>query len=400
MIRHCLANNYKTLHNSITISKAKDCLLYDTKGNEYIDFVSGYSSVNIGHCNNRLLQKVSLQMNKLCHTSRFMENPYTNSFSNYITTLFGYDKVLPMNSGVEAGETAVKLVRKYAHSRGVSSSVSKILFPKGNFWGRSITACSTQDNRNNHFGPYTPGFEIVDYDNIPVLEEKLQDPTVIAYFMEPLQGEAGIIVPTQGYLKRVRELCDKYNKILIFDEIQSGLGRTGKLLTSYYEDVKPDVLLLGKALSGGITPISCVLANDTLMSVMQPGSHGSTFGGNPLACSVAEETLKIILEENLSNRSYFLGTEFKREIQDIEHPDIVDVRGMGLMIGIEFRTSFICDMFIEYMLKHNIIVNKTKNKVVRITPPLTIKETQLEHFVDAIKQFYVNEKKEYICFTL
>lgn len=399
MIRNSLANNYKTFHNRIIIKRAKDCILYDMKGNEYIDFISGYSSVNIGHCHNRLLQKIPLQINELCHTSRFIENPYTNSFSNFITTLFGYDKVLPMNSGVEAGETAVKLLRKYAHSRGISSSVSKILFPTGNFWGRSITACSTQDNKKDCFAPYTPGFDIVDYDNIQSLEKKLQDPTVIGYFMEPLQGEGGIIVPTQGYLKKVRELCDKYNKILIFDEIQCGLGRTGKLLTSYYEDVKPDILLLGKALSGGITPISCVLANDTIMSVMEPGSHGSTFGGNPLACSIAEETLKIILEENLSNRSFFLGNKLKKEIQDIEHEDIIDVRGLGLMIGIEFRTSFICDMFIEHMLDHNIIVNKTKEKIVRITPPLTIKETQLKYFIDVMKTFYI-EKKDIMCFTL
>ncbi|XP_053407507.1 ornithine aminotransferase, mitochondrial-like [Mercenaria mercenaria] len=288
------AHNYAPL--GVALNKGQGVFVWDVDGNKYFDFLSAYSAVNQGHCHPRIIKALVDQAHKLTLTSRAFYNNLLGEYEQYITNLFGYDKVLPMNTGVEGGETACKLARKWAYKvKGITKNHAKIIFAEGNFWGRTLAAVSssTDPSAYEDYGPYMPGFEIVPYNDLEALELKLKDPNVCAFMVEPIQGEAGVVVPHEGYLKGVRDLCTKYNVLWIADEVQTGLARTGKRLAVDHENVKPDILILGKALSGGVLPVSAVLADDTVMMTIRPGEHGSTYGGNPLACTVAMESLKV-----------------------------------------------------------------------------------------------------------
>jgi ornithine--oxo-acid transaminase len=305
------AHNYKPI--PVVLSKGEGVYLWDVDGKKYFDFLSAYSAVNQGHCHPEILKVLKSQANKLTLTSRAFYNDVLGVYEKYITDLFKYDKVLAMNTGVEGGETAIKLARKWGYlKKKIPHNEARIVFANGNFWGRTLAAISSSDDPSSYkdFGPYMPGYDIIPYNDLISLEEKLKNHNTAAFMIEPIQGEAGVILPDEGYLSSVRLLCSKYNVLLIIDEVQTGLGRTGKMLASDYEKVRADILILGKALSGGVLPSSAVLANDEIMLCINPGEHGSTFGGNPLASSVCMAALKVIVDENLSNNSYLLGEKF------------------------------------------------------------------------------------------
>ena len=301
----CSAHNYHPL--PVVLSRGSGVHVWDVDGKQYLDFLSAYSAVNQGHCHPRIIDALKKQASVLTLTSRAFHNDQFGSYAQYITTLFGYDKVLPMNSGVEACETAVKLARKWAYEvKGVPPNSATVVFAKNNFWGRSLAAVSSSTDAESYsnFGPFLPGFKIVPFDDVIALESVFkEDPNIAAFMVEPIQGEAGVVVPGEEYIKSVRSLCDQYNILFIADEVQTGLCRTGKMLACDHADVKPDILCLGKALSGGTMPISAVLANDNVMLVIKPGQHGSTFGGNPLACCVATEALKVLIDERLAENA-------------------------------------------------------------------------------------------------
>ena len=380
------AHNYKSL--PVCIKKAHGIYLTDTNNKKYLDFLSSYSAVNQGHCHPRIYNTLLKQANTLTLTSRAYHNDKLGSYMKFITNLFGYDKVLPMNTGVEAGETAIKIARKWGYnSKNIPPNQAQIIFPKNNFWGRTITACSTSTDPSCYidFGPFTKGFETVNYNDINALEKKFyKNPYIVAYMMEPIQGEAGVIIPDNGYLQKVKELCNKYNVLMIADEIQTGLGRTGKMLACNYEDVQPDILCLGKALSGGFMPISAVLANNDIMKHITPGTHGSTFGGNPLSSAIATEALKIIIEEDLCNNSYIMGKQFRDVINNINKDFIIECRGKGLLNAIEFESNEIADRFCYEILKNGMITKVTHGNIVRLSPPLTINQHELNKAIDII----------------
>jgi len=331
------AHNYHPL--DVVIDRGKGVWVWDVEGKKYMDFLSAYSAVNQGHCHPKIIQALIEQSQKLTLTSRAFYNSVLGIYEKYITELFGYDKVLPMNTGVEGGETAVKLARRWAYDvKGVPRYEAKVIFAEGNFWGRTLAAISssTDSNCRDGFGPYMPGFEIIPYNDLNALEKALLDPNVAAFMVEPVQGEAGVVVPDEGYLKGAYELCQKHNALLICDEVQTGLGRTGKMLASDHEGVKPDILILGKALSGGVMPVSAVLARDEIMLTIKPGQHGSTFGGNPLASRVAIAALEVLQEENLPENANRLGKIFRAEMSKMAetYPFITQVRGKGLLNAI------------------------------------------------------------------
>ena len=291
--------------------------VWDCEGKKYFDFLSAYSAVNQGHCHPKIINALINQSKKLTLTSRAFYNSALGPYEKFICDLFGYDKVLPMNTGVEGGETANKLARKWGYlKKGIPENKARIIFAKGNFWGRTLAAISSSDDPLSYkdFGPYMPGYDLIPYNDLEALETELKDFNVAAFMVEPIQGEAGVVVPDKGYLEGVRRLCDKYNVLYIADEVQTGIGRTGKLLASDYENAKPDLLILGKALSGGVFPVSAVLANNEVMMCIKPGEHGSTFGGNPLACAVAQAALEVIIEEKLAENAYNLGEYFREEL--------------------------------------------------------------------------------------
>ena len=380
------AKNYKSI--GICIKKAKGIYLTDIYDNKYIDFISSYSAVNQGHCHSRLTNTIIEQSSKLTLTSRAYHNNILGPYMNFITDLFKYDKILPMNTGVEAGETAIKIARKWGYNyKNVPENKAEIIFPTNNFWGRTITACSTSTNIScyNQFGPFTDGFDIVPYNNIEKLEDKfLKNPNIVAYMLEPIQGEAGIIIPYNGYLRDVKYLCEKYNILMIADEVQTGLGRTGKLLACDYEDVKPDILCLGKALSGGYMPISAVLANNNIMKYITPGTHGSTFGGNPLACSIAIEALKIINDEKLVENSYNMGEYFRKELKNIKNNNIIDIRGKGLLNAIELKNKIIANKFCNNLIENGLLTSITHGNIIRLSPPLIININEINKSLDII----------------
>tara|TARA_Y100000816_G_C26077988_1_gene567705 strand:+ start:83 stop:1288 length:1206 start_codon:yes stop_codon:yes gene_type:complete len=371
-----VARNYNTY--PLTIYKGKDIFLYDTNGNKYYDFMAGYSAVNQGHCHPRIVNTLTEQAKELTLCSRAFGNDKLAEYSEYMCKLFNYDKILPTNTGVEAGETAIKLARSWAYNvKNIDKYKAKIIFAENNFWGRTITAASssTDPNAYENFGPFTPGFIQVPYNDIDALTKVFQNNHEIsAIMLEPIQGEAGIIIPDQDYLKKVRSLCNKYNVLLICDEVQSGLGRMGSLLASQYFDVKPDVLLLGKALSGGMFPVSAVLADDSVMDCMYPNTHGSTFGGNPLASVVAMESIRTILEEKMIENSNRIGRDFKHELELISSfsDKIKDIRGLGLMNAIEFDDDKNAKRFVQLLIENGILTKTTKENTVRLTPPLTL----------------------------
>lgn len=374
----------------MVLSKGEGVFVWDVDGNKYFDFLSAYSAVNQGHCHPKIIQALHHQSQRITLTSRAFHNDQLGPFEKYITELLGFDRVLPMNTGVEGGETAIKLARKWGYTvKGIPSNQAKIVFASGNFWGRTIAAISSSQDPESYgdFGPFVPGFEIVPYNDLDALDKALQDGHVAAFMVEPIQGEAGVIVPDENYLAGVRALCSKYNVLWIADEVQTGLGRTGKMLCSEHAGVKPDILILGKALGGGVFPVSAVLTNHEVMNVLHPGQHGSTFGGNPLACAVAMAALKVLVDENLAENAEKLGQVFRNRLQMIKASIVSDVRGKGLLNAIDIvpfgngKTAYdVC-----LALKANgLLAKQTHTHTIRFAPPLTITQEQIEMAADII----------------
>ena len=384
------AHNYKPI--PVVLSKGEGVYLWDVDGKKYFDFLSAYSAVNQGHCHPEILKVLNLQANKLTLTSRAFYNDVLGVYEKYITNLFKYDKVLPMNTGVEGGETAIKLARKWGYlKKKIPHNKARIVFANGNFWGRTLAAISSSDDPSSYkdFGPYMPGYDIIPYNDLISLEEKLKNHNTAAFMIEPIQGEAGVIVPDEGYLSSVRSLCSKHNVLLIIDEVQTGLGRTGKMLASDHEKVRADILILGKALSGGVLPASAVLANNEIMLCIKPGEHGSTFGGNPLASSVCMAALKVIVDENLSNNSYLLGEKFRSSLKSyIDKSSIVlSIRGKGLLNAIEIDNNKKNDLAWEICLKlkeKGLLAKPTHGNIIRFAPPLVITEEELDKCIQII----------------
>ena len=374
------AHNYHPI--PVVLSKGNGIYVWDVEGNRYYDFLSAYSAVNQGHCNERILDSLTSQAHKLTLTSRAFHNNVLGVYEKYITKLFGFDKVLPMNTGVEGGETANKLARKWGYiKKGIKENKARIIFARGNFWGRTLAAISSSDDPSSYkgFGPYMPGYDLIAYNDLNALENELKDPNVCAFMVEPIQGEAGVIVPDTGYLSSVRKICDKYNVLFIADEVQTGIGRTGKLLACDHENVKPDILILGKALSGGVYPVSAVLCNDDIMLCIQPGEHGSTFGGNPLACAVAKTALEVVIDENLSDNANLMGNIFREELNKLNSSIIKEIRGKGLLNAIEIKkTSSISAWEICMLLKNKgLLAKPTHGNIIRFAPPLIINKKEI-----------------------
>jgi ornithine--oxo-acid transaminase len=394
------AHNYHPL--DVVIDKGKGVWVWDVESKKYLDFLSAYSAVNQGHCHPKIINALTEQANKLTLTSRAFYNSVLGEYEKYITGYFGYDKVLPMNTGVEGDETAVKLARKWAYEvKGIPQYEAKIIFCEGNFHGRTMTAvsASTDPECKDGFGPYLPGIEIVPFNNLNALETALQDPNVAAFLVEPIQGEAGVVVPDDGYLKKAHELCKEKNVLLICDEVQTGLARTGKLLASEHDGVRPDILILGKALSGGVIPISAVLADDDVMLTIKPGQHGSTFGGNPLAGKVAIAALEVLKEENLAENAENLGNYFRSEMQKIvDELDIITlVRGKGLLNAIVIKPTSTgktaWDVCVE--LKNNgLLAKPTHGDIIRFAPPLVITREEIDFAIKTIRNVLVKFEQE------
>lgn len=382
------AHNYHPL--PVVLAKGKGIFVWDIDGKQYYDFLSAYSAVNQGHCHPKIIDALTQQAQRLTLTSRAFYNDALGEFEQYITQLFGYNKVLMMNTGVEGGETAIKLARKWAYEvKGVEPNKAKIIFAENNFMGRTIAAisASTDPSSYTNFGPFVPEFYKIPYNNIDALEQALQDKNVAAFFVEPIQGEAGVIVPEENYLKKIRTLCTQYNVLMIADEVQTGLARTGKMLACDHEQIKPDILILGKALSGGVMPVSAVLANDEIMLTIKPGEHGSTFGGNPLACKVAHAALEVIKEENLAENAMQMGEIFRHELK-INHPKIKEIRGKGLLNAIEIDNT--SDKHLAWnicikMKENGLLAKPTHGNIIRFAPPLVIQKTELLEALKIIK---------------
>jgi ornithine--oxo-acid transaminase len=382
------AHNYHPL--PVVLSKGEGVYVWDVDGKKYYDFLSAYSAVNQGHCHPKIVMALKLQADTLTLTSRAFHNDVLGNYEKYITDLFGYDKVLPMNTGVEGGETANKLARKWGYlQKGIEKNKARIIFANGNFWGRTLAAISSSDDPSSYegFGPYMPGYDLIPYNDLESLETQLKDPNVCAFMVEPIQGEAGVVVPDQGYLSGVRRLCTKYNVLFIADEVQTGIARTGKMLATDYEDARPDLLILGKALSGGVFPVSAVLADDEIMLCIKPGEHGSTFGGNPLACRVAQAALEVVVEENLAENAYRLGKLFRKELRAINSEMITLVRGKGLLNAIVIKPKEGKEAW-DVCLKlrdNGLLAKPTHGDIIRFAPPLVITEKQLLDCVEIIK---------------
>lgn len=400
------AHNYHPL--DVVIDRGKGVWVWDVEGKKYMDFLSAYSAVNQGHCHPKIIDAFSRQANKLTLTSRAFYNSVLGNYEKYITELFGYDKVLPMNTGVEGGETAIKLARKWAYKvKGVPDQKAKIIFAEGNFHGRTlaIISASTDPDARDGFGPYMPGYEIIPYNNLDALSEAVKDPNVAAFMVEPIQGEAGVYVPDEGYLKSVEKICRDNNVLLICDEVQTGLARTGKMLASDHENVRPDILILGKALSGGVMPVSAVLADDEIMLTIQPGEHGSTFGGNPLACEVAMAALEVLREENLAENADHLGKLFRSELSKLmeKHSFVTMVRGRGLLNAVviepqgDDKTAW---EFCVELKKKGLLAKPTHGNIIRFAPPLVITEEEIMWAVGVIEEvmseFVEQEKAEMV----
>ena len=383
------AHNYHPL--PVVLSRGEGVFVWDVEGNKYYDFLSAYSAVNQGHSHPKILQALKEQADILTLTSRAFHNNTLGEYEKYITEYFGYDKVLPMNTGVEGGETANKLARKWGYmKKGIPNNKARIIFAKGNFWGRTLAAISSSDDPLSYegFGPYMPGYDLVPYDNLEALEKEFKDPNVAAFMVEPIQGEAGVVVPSEGYLSGVRELCDKYQVLFIADEVQTGIGRTGKLLATDYEDARPDILVLGKALSGGVFPVSAVLADNDIMMCIKPGEHGSTYGGNPLANKVAIAALEVIKQERLSENAQILGNILRDELEKINSDMVTIVRGKGLLNAIVIKPKNGKDAW-DVCLKlrdNGLLAKPTHGDIIRFAPPLVITEKQLYECISIIKK--------------
>ena len=381
------AHNYHPI--PVVLEKGEGIYLWDVEGKKYLDFLSGYSAVNQGHCHPKIIQALTQQAQKLTLTSRAFHNNLLGQYEQYITQYFQYDKVLPMNTGVEGGETAIKLARRWAYAKkGVAENKAKILFAEGNFWGRTLAAISSSTDPSSYhqFGPFMPGFELVPYNNTEALEKALQDPNVAAFMVEPIQGEAGVVIPDEGYLTKVRALCTQYNVLFIADEIQTGLARTGKMLACDHANVRPDILILGKALSGGTVPVSAVLADDFIMMNIKPGEHGSTYGGNPLACAVAMAALDVLKEESLADNAERMGQLLRAKLEQLQSPYIKTIRGKGLLnaIVINHPNPDAAWELCLLLKERGLLAKPTHGDKIRFAPPLMINEEQINESVAII----------------
>jgi len=381
------AHNYHPL--PVVLERGEGVYLYDVDGKKYFDFLSGYSAVNQGHCHPAIIEALQKQASKLTLTSRAFHNNLLGEYEKYITNYFGYDKVLPMNTGVEGGETAIKLARRWGYNvKGIAENKAKIIFAEGNFWGRTLAAISSSTDPSSFkgFGPYMPGFGLVPYNDLVALEEALKDKEVAAFMVEPIQGEAGVVIPDDGYLKAVRDLCDKYNVLFIADEIQTGLARTGKMLACDHENVKPDILILGKALSGGTLPISAVLANNEIMMQILPGEHGSTYGGNPLACAVAIKSLEVLKSEKMAENAAKMGERLRAGLANLHSPFITTIRGKGLLNAIVIKhenPDASWDLCL-HLKDLGLLAKPTHGDKIRFAPPLIITEKQIDEAIAII----------------
>lgn len=381
------AHNYHPL--PVVLAKGKGIFMWDCEGKRYFDFLSAYSAVNQGHCHPKITQALTDQANTLELTSRAFYNNVLGSYEKFVTEYFGFDRVLPMNTGAEGDETALKLTRKWAYKvKGIPENQAKIICCENNFHGRtiSIISMSTDPQARDDFGPFTPGFVTIPYNDLPALEKALEDPYVAGFLVEPIQGEAGVYVPEEGYLKKAYELCKAKNVLFIADEVQTGIARTGKMLACDWEGVKPDVLILGKALSGGVFPVSAVLANDDIMLTIHPGEHGSTFGGNPIACKVAMAALTVIKEENLVENAFKMGQIFREELKKVNSPMVELVRGKGLLNAavikpMNGKTAW--DVCLK-MRDNGLLAKPTHDHIIRFAPPLVINEAEIREAVAII----------------
>jgi ornithine--oxo-acid transaminase len=384
------AHNYHPL--GVVLERGEGHKVWDAEGKEYFDFLSAYSAVNQGHCHPRIVKALTDQAQKLTLTSRAFYNNVLGQYEKYITEYFGYDKVLPMNTGAEADETALKLIRKWGYKvKGIPQNEAKIIVAAENFHGRTITiiSMSTDPEARNDFGPYTPGFITIPYNDIDALETELKkDKNIAGFIVEPIQGEAGVFVPDEGYLTKAAALCKEHNVLFVADEVQTGIARTGKMLAVDHEGVRPDVLILGKALSGGVIPVSAVLADDDIMLTIKPGEHGSTFGGFPLAGVVAMEALQVVKDENLVEKAEKLGKIFRAEISKIDSPMIELVRGKGLLNAVVIKPTngkTAMDVCIK-MAENGVLAKPTHDHIIRFAPPLVITEDELMKAIQIIKE--------------
>jgi ornithine--oxo-acid transaminase len=384
------AHNYHPL--PVVLSRGERCYLWDVDGKRYFDFLSAYSAVNQGHCHPKIVNALKEQAERLCLTSRAFFNDSLGPYEKYIHDYFGYDKVLPMNSGAEAVETALKLARKWGYlKKNIPLNEALIVTCENNFHGRTITivSISTDQDARAHYGPYTPGFEVIPYNDVKALSRLLEEKgdAIAGFLVEPIQGEAGVYVPDEGYLKACYDLCKKHNVLFIADEVQTGIARTGKMLCCDHEGVRPDIVILGKAISGGVLPVSAVLADDAIMLTIKPGQHGSTFGGFPLACRVATAALGVVKEEHLAEKAEYLGNIFRGEMKKIESPLIKQVRGKGLLNAIVIEPhqgKEAWDLCLK-MAENGLLAKPTHQHIIRFAPPLVITEEELREAVEIIR---------------
>lgn len=381
------AHNYHPL--DVVIDKAEGIWVYDVEGNKYMDCLAAYSAVNQGHCHPRIVNALKEQADKVTLTSRAFRNSQLPMLYKELSELTGYPMVLPMNSGAEAVETALKAARKWGNKiKGVEEGKQEIIACTNNFAGRtiSIISFSTEEQYKDGFGPLTPGFKIVEYGNAQELKDAIT-PNTVAFIVEPIQGEGGVIVPPEGYLKKTSEICRENNVLFIADEIQSGLGRSGKLFAFNYEGITPDMVTIGKALSGGVYPVSAVLGRSDVLGVFNPGDHGSTFGGNPLGAAVAREAIKVLIEENLIEKSYELGEYFREQLRTVESPYVKVIRGKGLFIGVELHDSANgARRFCEALMERGILAKETHDNVIRFAPPLVITKEEIDWAMERIRE--------------
>lgn len=381
------AHNYHPL--PVVLNRGEGVFLYDVDGKKYFDFLSGYSAVNQGHCHPKIIASLIEQAKKLTLTSRAFHNNLLGEFEKYITDYFGYDKVLPVNSGVEAVETAIKLSRKWAYEvKGIEAGKAKLIVCEGNFHGRTINVISFSSDpiAKKNYGPFVEGYEIIPFNDLPALEKAFQDENAAAFLFEPLQGEAGVVVPDEGYFKGIKSLCTRYNVLMVADEIQTGLARTGKLLACDHENVRPDILILGKALSGGVLPVSAVLCDDEIMLTIKPGEHGSTYGGNPLACAVAITALQVLKDENMAANAEAMGNLLRNELEKLNSPFIAKVRGMGLLnaIVIAHHNPDAAWELCLALKENGLLAKPTHGDKIRFAPPLVITREQVMECVEII----------------
>jgi ornithine--oxo-acid transaminase len=389
------AHNYHPL--PVVLERGEGVHVYDVTGKKYLDFLSAYSAVNQGHCHPRLVKAISEQASKLTLSSRAFHTNLLGSTERKLAEKFGYEKVLLMNTGVEAGESAIKLARKWAYEvKGVPANQAEVIFVEGNFWGRTIAAVSSSSDPSsyNNFGPYVPGFSRIPYNDLAALEEKLQNPNVAAFMVEPIQGEAGVVIPSTGYLKKAAALCKKHRVLFIADEIQTGLGRTGAWLACHHELVHPDILLLGKALSGGFMPVSAVLCNDEIMLTIKPGEHGSTYGGNPMACAVTNVAIDIIEDEDLVENAKVRGRQLLKFLESLRDKTalIKSVRGKGLLCAIEIDTDEDSKVAWEIcldLMKKGLLAKPTHGNKIRLAPPLTITGAEMDQACSIIDKVFL-----------